>query len=230
MPFVCKKCDKSFHARSSLKKHINRQNPCVSDLRCSKCHVEFYDIKALRRHQQRKTPCDIVIEDYDVDADNLCEFCNRSFSTSRSLSRHLDSCKARQNNTDEPTQETLKCQILNLEKENEQLKLELEKSRHQHQNRSEYVYIIQEREFIRLKETTYKVGRTSTGPNNRLKSYPKGSRTIMVINVKNSVEAEHKLVKKFKKRFEHKKEYGNEYFQGDLEEMKTCMLRIALKY
>lgn len=40
---------------------------------------------------------------------------------------------------------------------------------------AEYVYLVREREFLRLNEPTFKVGKTKNEPNSRLGGYPKGS-------------------------------------------------------
>ena len=42
-----------------------------------------------------------------------------------------------------------------------------------------FVYLAQTREFIRLNEYTYKIGKTEREPHKRLSEYPKGTRTIM---------------------------------------------------
>lgn len=83
----------------------------------------------------------------------------------------------------------------------------------------EYIYLLREREFIRLQEETYKIGRTSQDPNRRMVKYPKDSEIILIIAVRKSVEIETKLIRLFKKRFIHRPEYGNEYFSGDANEM-----------
>jgi hypothetical protein len=82
-----------------------------------------------------------------------------------------------------------------------------------------YIYIIREREFIRFNEPTYKIGRTSQSPDERFSGYPKGSEIVHYTMVEDSQAAEKQLISIFKKTFEHKKEYGNEYFKGDINEM-----------
>ena len=82
-----------------------------------------------------------------------------------------------------------------------------------------YIYVIREREFIRFNEPTYKIGRTSQLPDERFSGYPKGSEIVHYTMVEDSQAAEKQLISIFKKTFEHKKEYGNEYFKGDINEM-----------
>jgi len=42
-------------------------------------------------------------------------------------------------------------------------------------NETNYIYLLQETEFIKTKETIYKVGRTSTNNLTRFNQYPKNS-------------------------------------------------------
>lgn len=80
----------------------------------------------------------------------------------------------------------------------------------------EYIYLIRTREFIRLNEPTYKIGKTKQLPNNRLSGYPKGSEVILFITVENCDMVEDKLIKKFLKKFTQRSEYGREYFTGEI--------------
>ena len=83
----------------------------------------------------------------------------------------------------------------------------------------DYIYLIREREFIRCDEPTYKIGRTQQKPFVRFSQYPSGSEIILFVLVDDCFSAEKQLINTFKKSFTHKKEYGNEYFSGDVKEM-----------
>lgn len=82
-----------------------------------------------------------------------------------------------------------------------------------------YIYLIREREFIRLKERTYKIGRTTQKPIQRFKQYPKGSELLLFIRVDNVIKTENHLIQVFKKHFQHMSKYGNEYFNGNYKAM-----------
>lgn len=82
-----------------------------------------------------------------------------------------------------------------------------------------FIYLIKEREFIRLNENIYKLGRTKQEPNRRLTGYPKNSEVLLFVQVRNCESMENRLIKSFKKKFIHKREYGREYFEGDKEKM-----------
>jgi hypothetical protein len=92
-----------------------------------------------------------------------------------------------------------------------------------------YVYLLREREFIRLREKTYKIGRSEQSFGKRLVSYPKGSEIIMTLKVDNCREAEGEIMKIFKKKFKHRPEYGREYFEGDVENMKKQIFDLLVK-
>ena len=79
----------------------------------------------------------------------------------------------------------------------------------------EFIYLLQEREFIKTKEPIYKIGKTKQEKLKRIKSYPNGSELLFYIVCDNSDEIEKTIINKFKGHFIHKKEFGNEYFMGD---------------
>jgi hypothetical protein len=82
-----------------------------------------------------------------------------------------------------------------------------------------YIYIIREREFIRTNDHVYKIGKTTRDPKRRLASYPKGSEVKFFLQVYECNDLEKKLIKMFKDKFIHRKDYGNEYFEGDVNTM-----------
>jgi hypothetical protein len=82
---------------------------------------------------------------------------------------------------------------------------------------AEYIYLIQLREFIG--KNVYKIGRTKQEGNKRINQYPNGSILQLQIKCNNCTELETKLIKLFKDNYIHKREYGNEYFEGDVDKM-----------
>ena len=94
------------------------------------------------------------------------------------------------------------------------------------QSDTEYVYLLQEREFVRLEEPTYKIGRTKN-PDNRHKAYPKDSELLMLCKVPDCKAAEQEIKAKFSEQFKQRREYGVEYFNGDAEKMMSLMSSIV---
>ena len=82
----------------------------------------------------------------------------------------------------------------------------------------EGVYIIHTREFINANLPIYKLGR-SNNLSNRVKQYPNGSNIMCIMHCSNSILCEKNLIELFIKIFIRKKNYGNEYFEGDIDEM-----------
>lgn len=78
-----------------------------------------------------------------------------------------------------------------------------------------YIYLLQERESIRMKEPVYKVGRTEQSNHKRFGQYPKGSVLLFQVVCNNCKKLEADLLQKFKTTFKHRKDLGNEYFEGD---------------
>jgi hypothetical protein len=93
--------------------------------------------------------------------------------------------------------------------------------------KAQFIYLIREREFIRLNEQTYKLGKTKQEPNARLNGYPKNSEIVLFIEVRDCDRFEKILLNSFKQKFKQKKEYGREYFEGDKEEM---VIEILIKF
>jgi len=56
-----------------------------------------------------------------------------------------------------------------------------------------YVYLLQEREFVRLNKPTYKIGRTTQTLANRFGDYPKNSHIILALTVLDCFSMEDKL-------------------------------------
>jgi len=83
----------------------------------------------------------------------------------------------------------------------------------------ENVYILREREFVRLNESVYKIGRTDKTIKERLRKYPKGSEYITSNSVVDSKSIEKCLINFFKINFIQKIDYGVEYFEGDVNKM-----------
>ena len=93
-----------------------------------------------------------------------------------------------------------------------------------------YIYLIREREFIRLSEDVYKIGCTCQKDFKRFDGYPKNSHLIMMIDVCDSKMIEKLVIKKFKSVFKHRKDIGNEYFQGDKNKMIKQILETVEEY
>ena len=86
-------------------------------------------------------------------------------------------------------------------------------------NKEQYIYLIQEREFIKCKEPIYKIGKTKQQCLKRILNYPNGTSLIIQIKCSDCDKYEKMLINKFKEEFIHMKEIGNEYFKGNENKM-----------
>lgn len=84
---------------------------------------------------------------------------------------------------------------------------------------TQYIYLLQEREFIKTNENIFKIGKTKQNNNDRLKQYPKGSVLLFQIICSDCDNIERRLIKIFKEKYKQCKQIGNEYFDGDKQDM-----------
>jgi hypothetical protein len=78
-----------------------------------------------------------------------------------------------------------------------------------------YIYLLQEREFLKTKENIFKVGMTTKLNHKRFNQYPKSSILLFQIICQNCKDIEKIIIEKFKNIFKIRKDIGNEYFEGD---------------
>lgn len=97
-------------------------------------------------------------------------------------------------------------------------------------NANEHVYLLWKREFKRLNEPTYKIGRTGDTISIRMNGYDKDSELLLNLPVKNSLLIEKKIKELFILKYKQMKQYGTEYFYGDFKEMQNDMLKIVELY
>jgi T5orf172 domain len=83
----------------------------------------------------------------------------------------------------------------------------------------DYIYLLQEREFVNKKECVYKIGRTEQINLGRFKSYPKGSILYFQGFCVDSVRCEREILKLFQSKYEKRRDIGSEYFEGDINDM-----------
>ena len=82
-----------------------------------------------------------------------------------------------------------------------------------------YIYLLQEREFIKSNENIYKIGKSKQENLKRIINYPNGTKLLLQMSCNNCDYIESCLIKIFKKEFINKKDIGYEYFEGDVLDM-----------
>jgi len=90
----------------------------------------------------------------------------------------------------------------------------------------QYVYLIQLREFVRLKEPVYKIGRTKQHNFLRVKQYPKDSNVLYQLSCDDCIICENQIIQLFKTKYIQRSDIGTEYFEGDYKSMRDDIFEI----
>ena len=91
-----------------------------------------------------------------------------------------------------------------------------------------YIYLLQEREFVNSNQPVYKIGKSTQANTSRIRQYPKGSILHCLYFVDNCHNLEIKLLHIFRNLFDLKSEYGNEYFHGDKLKMVDLIHKVCV--
>ena len=84
-----------------------------------------------------------------------------------------------------------------------------------------YIYLLQEREFIKTKENIYKLGKTKQENLKRIQNYPNGTVLVIQLECENCDIIEKNLIIIFKESF--KQRIGIEYFEGNPDAMRKIV-------
>lgn len=87
----------------------------------------------------------------------------------------------------------------------------------------EYIYLLQEREFIKTLENIYKIGKSKQENLKRIQNYPNGTELIIQSECDDCDIVEKELIKIFKEKFIQRTDIGTEYFKGDKYKMRKII-------
>ena len=144
----------------------------------------------------------------------ICKFCDVSYRTSKLLNRHFEReilCKMSMD------------MDMNIDIPNEKINNETSTSA----IKCEYVYLLQEREFIHSGESIYKIGRTKQLNDKLFKQYPKNIMLLLQTFCNNCVTSENQIMNMFKQKYIHRVDIGSEYFEGNVKEMQRDIFNIV---
>jgi hypothetical protein len=191
-----KHIDKIIEIEEEIKEEIEEEEIKEEEIEeeeiynCVKCDKNYKTIKYFNNHQKNCNGLNIL----------SCSKCMLNFTSRQAKSNHIkkNNCIAKSiiNNINNHQK------IINNDNETK-----------------EFIYLLQEREFIKTKEPIYKIGKTKQEKLKRIKSYPNGSELLLYTVCNNCDEIEKTIINKFKSHFIHKKDIGNEYFKGDYNSM-----------
>lgn len=179
---------------------------------CKKCDQTFSTEKRLANHKSNKTPCDSV-----------CPHCNKACGSRRKYIYHMTT---RHSNVKQDVKRNDETRI-----NGEIISEPVFSPFYDGVEQENYgtLYICRPREFVRLNELTYKIGKTERYFNRRMHQYPSGTQVIAIVMTPDIHNAELEVIKHFKLLFQHMPTYGAEYFAGDITQMKRVMNEIVDK-
>lgn len=163
-----------------------------------KCNLDKHNTS--KKHNERMIPRTL-----DPKCKHQCKKCLKKYSFQSSLWNHAKNCQE-ETKTEE--------HIVEMESQKDHTQLIAPKKLR------EYIYLLQEREFINSNEKVYKVGKTRQLNFERFKQYPKGSVVLLYSECCDCDRSEKLILSMLRKNFIKRTDYGSEYFQGDCKEMK----------
>ena len=83
----------------------------------------------------------------------------------------------------------------------------------------QYVYLLQEREFVNNGEPVYKIGKTKQANLQRFNSYPKGSVLLQQTYCNDCNKTEKEIIKLFDTKYKKRTDRGSEYYEGNFKQM-----------
>jgi phenylpropionate dioxygenase-like ring-hydroxylating dioxygenase large terminal subunit len=221
------KCSIERHLKS--KKHIEHIKPKILDITCDHqclgCLKKYNSQSSLWHHKQKCVPLKDAIATSKVKEEFGCIDCKYSTTNKTSMQKHLITPRHI---------EQMKPKTLDIEWINQCLicykKYDSQSSLWHHKQKCslipvakevkivhvfQYIYLIQEREFVKNNERVYKIGKTKQPNLNRFKQYPKDSILISQISCLDCDICEKQLLQIFKFKYLQKTDIGTEYFEGD---------------
>ena len=206
----CKNCNKHFSNKSNLKKHI--KNVCFNKINETNELDNKIIIESNNEHNNKKLNQQINEQIKEQINEQINEKLNKQFSE-----RINEQIKEEIN---EKLNQQLNQQLR--ERINKQCNQQLNKSSEKNidlQSSTNYIYLLQEREFIKTKEDVYKIGMTKKENYKRFNQYPKGSVLLFQFICNNCNDIEKKIINIFIESFKQRKDIGTEYFEGDYNNM-----------
>ena len=235
--YECNLCNKVFFYKAKLEQHQNRKTRCIAippENQCEYCHKVLSSQYNLELHKEtcklKDDPVRILEMKLNLPIQilpNKCRYCENVFARSDGANIHMQTCSEKQLYIESLNQLLEDEEELKLSLSNNTLTFLQEVNIVQSVNNYCYkgnIYVLRLRECINSNQNIYKVGRTNKGYTNngtliRFKQYPKGSELLFSCSVDNTLDAERGIIDKLRNTCKSRLDYGNEYFEGNLEEI-----------
>jgi len=238
MIYECKHCGYTTNRQLNLIRHENRKNPCrkttngrgVGGDRVGNNVIPSTEFVTHNTEFVIPNPQNVIT---NSDTSKItCNKCNKDFKSKNGYRKHLLKCNGVDRLTCPICFEVFKTRDQKYRHKKNVIcrppQIPLSQLVNQHPfdtDTTEYIYLLQTRESLRNKETIYKVGRTCKEGLQRFKFYPKGSKLLLHIFCFDSVTVEKNILSQFNDKFKNASTYGKEYFDGELTEMVSIVLK-----
>jgi hypothetical protein len=207
--FTCEKCVYSTNIKQHYNNHLiskkHNRPPIDTNIKktftCEICKKLYTSYTGLWRHNRR---CKQKVETANV-KNALLENINKNKIFIEKATDLIDKL-VEKNNYEQN------------KKEEEEKEKEREREKNTRKN-PEYIYLLQEREFVESNRLIYKIGKSKQINASRIRQYPKGSVLLFQKICKNCDLNETELKKLFNEKYIKHSEIGSEYFEGDYNEM-----------
>jgi DNA repair exonuclease SbcCD ATPase subunit len=234
----CLRCNKEFKYQSDLNKHQNRKTPCdkdKTDLKCELCHVNFKWPAEQARHEKTDKHINNYNKIYNQDEyidtnknDELAEY-NNKIQTLDNIIKNLNNMVNELNNKNQNLNNTvneLNNEIKHLNDEIKHLNIENKNLKNNQSLHADYesIYIIHPSQHANT--NIYKIGRTYD-IGKRHAQYPDGSKLLYSFCCKDSKTIENLILDylKLDKQTFKLMDFGREYFQCDLKDLRNAVLQ-----
>lgn len=229
--YNCTECTYTTTHKNNLRTHFKRGIPCnpnltaadyvafIADLNKPKFHCEYCDYSAQTRQ---------LLKDHATDCAPTCE--HQKQRREKDIQRHRKlQLEQRQEQRDQQLQLTKEHQNT-LETFNPKVFASIIPSTIPESEYLEYIYILIEREFIKLKQQVFKVGYTKNF-RERIQDYPKGTKLLGVYLVGfNARKAEADIIRALNEQYDNRSDIGAEYFEGDFIGIRKVVSEICDQY
>ena len=194
----------------------------MSDFKCEYCNSFQTSKGNLDKHKKKSVECVKIQMSKGLNVElpvTKCEFCDKEYGKTN-IKKHQETCSKKIpllsiNNSNNNVIH------IHIEEKIEKNMVEYDESNEQH------IYCLIEREFIKTKETIYKIGK-STKLFKRLEHYPKGSRVIAFAKVNDCNKAEEELLASLDKEVKRAPEIGREYYNCNLPDLLRIFHTVAI--
>jgi hypothetical protein len=223
--YKCNICNYVSNNKSNVNRHILNKHKSDSD---SDSHSDSnLDTKTEIKPEiksETKIETKPEIKNYDKNI-YLCDKCNKKYKTKKHFDNHYIKCLG----IDILTCPKCMTKFSSTSSKSNHIKKNNCKSINNYAtNTNNYIYLLQEREFVKNNEHIYKIGKTKQEKLKRYNKYPKGSHLLLHISCFDCDIIEKTILSIFKEKFIHKKDIGYEYFEGNYIDMMRIITNIIL--